>query len=54
MDRTTVRHPGDCFFESGDVSHMAENQGKASVVLVNFEVPLPGREGSSAIPIPGK
>jgi quercetin dioxygenase-like cupin family protein len=28
-DRTTVYHPGDCFFESGEQSHTAENRGKA-------------------------
>ena len=53
-DRTTVYHPGDCFFESGDVSHTAENKGHAAVVLLNFEVLPLAWSGSSAVPVPEK
>ena len=51
-DKTTVYHTGDCFFESGDVSHTAENKGQEPVVLLNFEVLPLGWTGASAVPVP--
>jgi quercetin dioxygenase-like cupin family protein len=53
-DKTTVYHSGDCFFESGDVSHTAENRGREPVVLLSFEVLPVDWSGSSAIPVPKK
>jgi quercetin dioxygenase-like cupin family protein len=51
-DRTTVYRTGDCFFESGDISHTAFNRTDKPTVLLNFEVlPADWSEGS-AIPVP--
>ena len=51
-DKTTVYRPGDCFFESGDITHTAFNRTDKPVVLLNFEVlPADWAEGS-AIPVP--
>jgi quercetin dioxygenase-like cupin family protein len=53
-DRTAVYKAGECFFESGDVTHTAQNKGGAPVVLLNFEVLPADWSGSSAIPVPAK
>ncbi len=51
-EKTTVYRSGDCFFESGDVTHSASNQTERPVVLLNFELlPAHWAEGS-AIPVP--
>ena len=51
-DKTTVYGAGECFFESGDVSHTAANRTAKSVVLLNFEV-LPAEwVGGSAVAVP--
>ncbi len=52
-EKTTTYRPGDCFFESGDVTHTAHNKTAQPVVLLNFEIlPAAWLEGS-AIPPPG-
>lgn len=51
-DKTTIYRPGDCFFESGDMSHTAVNKGNGDVVLLNFEILPVDWQGSSAIPVP--
>ena len=51
-DRTTVYKQGDCFFESGDVSHTAKNETDKPVVLLNFELLPVDWNASSAIPVP--
>jgi uncharacterized cupin superfamily protein len=51
-DKTTVYRSGDCFFESGDITHTASNRTDKPMVLLNFEVlPADWAEGS-AIPVP--
>ena len=51
-DKTTIYRAGDCFFESGDISHTAQNRGDMPVALLNFLL-LPGDwTGGSAIPVP--
>lgn len=52
--QTTVYKAGDCFTETGDISHESRNSGKAPVVLFNFEIlpaSLPATQ-NSLIPIP--
>jgi quercetin dioxygenase-like cupin family protein len=51
-DKTSVFRPGDCFFESGDVSHTAENRTDRPVALLNFEILPATRSGASAISVP--
>ena len=51
-DRTTIYRAGDCFYESGDITHSAANKTDKPVVLLNFEVlPASWSKGSS-IPVP--
>ena len=51
-DKTTIYRAGDCFFESGDITHTAVNRTAQPIVLLNFEVlPVAWSDGS-AIPIP--
>ena len=50
--KTTVYRSGDCFFESGDISHTAANRTDKPVVLLNFEVLPADWADSSAIPVP--
>jgi quercetin dioxygenase-like cupin family protein len=52
--RTTVYKPGDCFTETGALTHQSKNAGAAPVVLLNFELlpaSLPEGKGS-IIPVP--
>jgi quercetin dioxygenase-like cupin family protein len=52
QDQPTTYRAGDCFFESGDMTHTARNDTGKPVVLLNFEL-LPGSlTGSSVIPVP--
>ena len=51
-DKTSVYRAGDCFFESGDISHTARNREAEPVVLLNFEVLPAGWSDTSAIPVP--
>ena len=50
--KTTIYHPGDCFFESGDVSHTAKNDSDKPVVILSFELLPPTLSKGSAIPVP--
>jgi len=50
--RTTIYRAGDCFYESGDVTHTARNAGDQPVVLLNFEVLPADWTGPTAIPVP--
>ena len=51
-DKTNIYRAGDCFFESGDISHTAKNATEKPVVLLNFEIiPIAHTKGS-AIPVP--
>jgi quercetin dioxygenase-like cupin family protein len=52
VDKTTIHRAGDCFFESGDVTHTAVNQTEVPVVLINFEILPSNWAGPSAIPVP--
>lgn len=51
-DHTTIYKSGDCFFESGDVSHSAKNETDRPVILLNFEILPVGWSAGSAIPVP--
>lgn len=48
----TIYRTGECFFESGDVSHTARNATDKQVVLLNFEILPASQTGGSAIPVP--
>ena len=50
-DKTTIYRAGDCFFESGAVSHTAHNATEEPVVLLNFQLlPADWSEGSAIPP----
>lgn len=54
MGQTTIFKAGDCFTETGDITHEARNRGRAPVVLLNFEIlpaSLPATQ-TSLIPVP--
>lgn len=51
-DMTRLYGPGDCFFESGDISHTATNKTDKPVVLLNFELLPANFTGPTAIPVP--
>ena len=51
-DKTTVYRAGDCFFESGDVTHTAHNGTNEPVLLLNFQILPADWSGGSAIPAP--
>lgn len=51
-DKTSVYGPGDCFFESGDISHTATNKTDKPVVLLNFELLPADFKGPTSIPVP--
>ncbi len=51
-EKATVYRSGDCFFESGDVTHTASNRTDRPTVLLNFEVLPADWAESSAIPVP--
>ena len=50
---STIYNSGDCFYESGDTSHTAKNDGAVPVVLLNFELLPAGWTAGSSIPPPG-
>lgn len=52
LSKPTLYHAGECFFESGDVSHTARNATDKPVRLLNFEVLPSSQTGGSAIPVP--
>jgi len=49
-DKTVVYGPGDFFFESGDVSHTAQNKTDAPMVHVLFEILPADLKGPSIMP----
>jgi len=49
-DKTTIYKPGECFFESGDVTHTANNATDKPVTLLNFEIVPLSLTTSSTIP----
>ena len=51
-DKTSIYREGDCFFESGDVSHTANNATDKAVVLLNFEIIPAAHSKGTAIPVP--
>jgi quercetin dioxygenase-like cupin family protein len=54
LGKTTIYRRGDCFTETGDVTHDAHNATKDAVILLNFEIlpaSLPTSKGS-IIPAP--
>jgi quercetin dioxygenase-like cupin family protein len=51
-DKTNTYRAGDCFYESGDISHTANNATSNPVVLLNFELIPVAHSGGTAIPVP--
>jgi quercetin dioxygenase-like cupin family protein len=49
-DKTLVYGPGDFFFESGDVTHIAQNKTDAPMVHVLFEILPADHRGPSIMP----
>ena len=49
-DKTVVYGPGDFFFESGDVTHTAQNKTEAPMVHVLFEILPAELRGPSIMP----
>lgn len=49
-DKTVVYGPGDFFFESGDVTHTAQNKTDAPMVHVLFEILPADHKGPSIMP----
>jgi len=50
-DVTNRYGPGDCFYESGNVDHHAQNDGDDPVRLFNFQILPKDWAGSSAITV---
>lgn len=50
-DKTNIYRAGDCFYESGDISHTANNATNNPVVLLNFELIPVAHSGGTAIPV---
>ena len=52
--KATIYKPGDCFTETGAMTHESSNAGSVPVVLLNFELlPVAMPEGKgSVIPVP--
>ena len=50
--KTVVYKAGDCFYETGANQHMARNDGKTPVRLLNFELLPATWSGSSAYSVP--
>jgi len=48
---TNYYGPGDCFYESGNVDHRAQNEGTDPVRLFNFQILPKDWTGSSAITV---
>ena len=49
-DKTVVYGPGDFFFESGDVTHTAQNKTDAPMVHLLFEILPASLQGPSIMP----
>lgn len=50
-DKTNIYRAGDCFYESGDISHTANNATNMPIVLLNFELIPVSHSGGTAIPV---
>lgn len=50
--KTTIYKAGDCYYESGDVSHSPRNATDKPVVLLNFEILPASLSGGSIMPVP--
>jgi quercetin dioxygenase-like cupin family protein len=53
-DKTHVYGPGDFFFESGDITHTAQNKTDAPMVHVLFEILPVDHKGPSIMPAKGR
>jgi quercetin dioxygenase-like cupin family protein len=53
-DKTHVYGPGDFFFESGDITHTAQNKTEAPMVHVLFEILPADHKGPSIMPAKAK
>ena len=51
-DKTSIYRAGDCFYESGDITHTANNASDKPVILLNFEVVPAALSSSSTVPPP--
>jgi quercetin dioxygenase-like cupin family protein len=49
---TKIYKAGDCFFESGDMSHTANNGTNGQVKFLSFEILPASLQGGSTIPVP--
>ena len=49
-EKTVIYGPGDFFFESGDVTHTAQNKTDAPMVHLLFEILPAGHTGPSIMP----
>ena len=50
--KSSVYSAGECFFESGDVTHTTRNRSGKPVLVLNFEILPATWSGGSAIPVP--
>ena len=51
-DKTNIYRSGDCFYETGDISHTINNESDKPVVVLNFEIVPVSHKGGTAIPVP--
>jgi quercetin dioxygenase-like cupin family protein len=51
-DKTTIYKVGDCFYESGDVSHSGDNASDKPLVMLIFEILPTTLSGPSILPVP--
>ena len=51
-DKTNIYRSGDCFYETGDISHTVNNESDKPVVVLNFEIVPVSHKGGTAIPVP--
>jgi quercetin dioxygenase-like cupin family protein len=50
--KTTIYKAGDCFYESGNVSHTTRNATDKPAMLLVFEILPASLSGGSAMPVP--
>ena len=50
--KTTIYKAGDCFYESGNVSHSPRNATDKPLVLLVFEILPASLSGASSMPVP--
>lgn len=51
-DKTNIYSSGDCFYETGDISHTINNPTDKPIVVLNFEIVPLSHKGGTAIPVP--